>query len=210
MDTWQGLDPEGLAEVAAWMKEGRAGESKRAQHPIDELIAEHRLTAPVLLAMESEIRKLARRQAIRFEVWELIVEFIGNFLHLCHRRKEEEALFVPMAATGWKERDDVSIEHGRAERATHGICEAVSDGDWEMTVRLGSAYAYGMRRHMQREELSVLRLAKRSLSPEQVATAREAFDRIEATVMPAGRKRLLEIIRELCKLTDVDVRPYGL
>ena len=65
----------------------------RHQHPVDELLAEHALTLPLLLAMESEANKLAHRRHLRLHVWELIVELMGNFLHHCHRRKEDDALF---------------------------------------------------------------------------------------------------------------------
>ncbi|MCK6544682.1 hemerythrin domain-containing protein [Myxococcota bacterium] len=201
---------EGRRALAEWLDAARSGAKVKAQHPADELVAEHRLLAPVLDAMELEANQVRFGKLIRIEFWEGVVDFTGNFIHLCHRRKEEEALFDVAESLGWVERPDLAEEHRRAVRATLAIIESVSDGDWEMTVRLAAAYATGMRKHMAREEQGVFALIKEKLPDDRVRALGASFDAIDTAALAKGRKPFVDVVVSLCKATKLDPKTYGL
>lgn len=123
------------------------------QSATDELLAEHQLTESALSAMEAEAYRLAHQQAYRPEFWSGMVDFVGNFIHLCHRKKEEACLFPMLAEYGMKDQVDVWVQdHGHAETMTFDLLEALGEADWEKVLRLVSMYVPSVRAHMATEE----------------------------------------------------------
>lgn len=201
---------EGRRLLGAWLADAKSGVKVRTLHPADELVAEHRLLMPVLAAMEAEANKVRFGKLIRVDFWEGVVDFTGNFIHLCHRRKEEDAMFGVAESLGWSERPDIAEEHRRSVRATLAIIESVSDGDWEMTVRLAAAYATGMRKHMHREEEGVFALIRSKLEAARVNELRKAFDALDASVLTSGRQHFVDVALKLCHDSKLDPKDWGL
>src|SRR5215468_7878224 len=88
-------------ELDAWAKEAELSrEQRRAQHPVDELLAEHHLIRIVLAAMRAEAARFSREKKLRLEFWEDAVDFVGNFGLLRHYRKKANHLFPVLAKNG--------------------------------------------------------------------------------------------------------------
>lgn len=171
------------------------------QSATDELLAEHQLTESALSAMEAEAYRLAHQQAYRPEFWSGMVDFVGNFIHLCHRKKEEACLFPMLAEYGMKDQVDVWVQdHGHAETMTFDLLEALGEADWEKVLRLVSMYVPSVRAHMATEEKLVFVPPVPVLSPEALARLRVMCDEFEAKILPKnGRKHYFDLVCGLCK-----------
>lgn len=161
----------------------------------------------VLAAMRQEASQLLRNAPLRPKLWGRAVDFIGNFTHRVHRVKEEDLLFpvlseyglIPLSTTARLDR-----QHGVLHGLTVELCDGVSSGDWESTVRVVSRYVDLMGPHLAEEEDSLLAAATARLDGERIAEVREAFDRLEAERMPPkGRLHYLGVARALCEDTGV-------
>jgi hemerythrin-like domain-containing protein len=171
------------------------------QSATDELLAEHQLTEAALSAMEAEAYRLAHQQAYRPEFWSGMVDFVGNFIHLCHRKKEESCLFPTLVANGMKAEVDLYLqEHKHAEATTFDLLEALGEADWEKVLRLVSIYVPAVRAHMGKEERQVFVPSVPVVSPELAAEMRISFDAFEAKILPKnGRKHYFDLVCGLCK-----------
>ncbi|MEO1337484.1 MAG: hypothetical protein AAFV29_17705, partial [Myxococcota bacterium] len=166
-----------------WAKCAEAVEAgPSTQEPINELLAEHHIMDAVLAAMEREARRLSVHGELRTDYWERVVDFVGNYVHQCHRRKEERALQMvneryqaveagPMAM--------ITRDHEQAHRLTWDLYNGVSDGDWEKVLRAAHLYLRVIRDHMIRVERYVFEPARDVLTPEVAADLRRQFDETE-------------------------------
>lgn len=165
--------------------------SSRKQPPHLELLAEHALMAGVLTAMDREAATLLAGGPLRVEFWQDVVDFNGNFVHLCHRVKEESHLIRAMLRAGVlpaEHEHAIHREHQAAKDLTLGICDGVGEGDWEQVQRLVSQYVFRMRAHMQHEENGLLPHAA-ALPAATLAQLRADFDAVEVAAL-RGRSRL--------------------
>ena len=166
-----------------WAKEAKAGSvSTREQDPINELLGEHHIMDAVLAAMEREARYLSVHGRLRPDFWERVVDFIGNYVHQCHRRKEEEAFFP--VAKRYELVDEGPVakihkEHEQAHQLTWDLVNGVSEGDWEKVLRAAHLYLRVARDHLVREETHVFEPARELMTPEDAADLRRRFDEIE-------------------------------
>ncbi len=186
-----------------WTKEARAGkDAPRIQDPVNELLAEHHIMDAVLAAMEREARRLSVHGELRPSFWERVVDFIGNYVHHCHRRKEEQAFFPlanryetvsdgPVAAIG--------RDHEQAHKLTWDLYNGVNEGDWEKVLRASHLYLRVARDHLVREENHVFEPARDLMTPEDSEELRRRFDEIEKEAL-GERDRIyyLEVARSLC------------
>ncbi|MBK8013548.1 MAG: hemerythrin domain-containing protein [Deltaproteobacteria bacterium] len=175
------------------------------QSPEAELRSEHTLMRAVLASVETEAQRLARGASLRTEFWADVIDFIGNFVHLCHRAKEERCCFDTVRDEASRAvLDALAKEHKKAEALTFELCGAIESGDWEQTLRLAHVYLHAMRGHMDREESDVFPLlAARFLeAPASEEALRESFADVEEAVLPAGRRaHYVEISRRLAVMT---------
>lgn len=187
-----------------WAKAAKAGpDAARTQDPINELLGEHHITDAVLAAIEREARRLSVHGQLRPDFWERVVDFIGNYIHQCHRRKEEQAFF-PMAGR-YEPVDEgpvarITKDHEQAHQLTWDMYNGVSDGDWEKVLRAAHLYLRVEREHMVREENHLFEPTRDLLTPEDAAQLRREFDEIERHAL-GERDRLyyLKVARSLCE-----------
>ncbi|MCA8964188.1 MAG: hemerythrin domain-containing protein [Planctomycetes bacterium] len=187
---------------AAWCEPG-----ERRQSPFEELLAEHHLMSIVLAAMEAEAQGMLRGGALRREFWSDVVDFNGNFVHLCHRVKEEEHLIPALVEHGLldAEQDNaVRHEHQSAKKLTLDIVDGVGEGDWERVLRVVSIYVHILRPHMRREETGLFAAAVHGLPAEVDERLRAAFAAVDARALAGrGRAHFVEIARRLAQATGV-------
>lgn len=201
--------PGSIAEraYAIWLAE--ADDPGARQQPVQiELIAEHYLMGGVLLAMDKELRRIDQGHSLRTAFWARTVEFNGDFVHACHRVKEEELLIPALIANGIKSTqyvDSVHREHERAKRLTLGIRDGVEEGDWEKVMRLVAMYVSFLRPHMQHEELELFGEPSEKLPPAIQAELRAGFTEAETKAMKGnGRRHFVDLAGELIRLVELD------
>ncbi len=189
----------------AWRAEGDSGE--RQQSPFGELLAEHHVMSIVLAAMEAEAQRMLRGGSLRREFWSDVVDFNGNFVHLCHRVKEEEHLIPALVKHGLldDEQDNaVRHEHQSARKLTMDIIDGVGEGDWERVLRVVSIYVHILRPHMRREETGLFAAAVQGLPAAVDQQLRVAFDAVDASALAGrGRSHYVDIARRLAQATGV-------
>lgn len=196
-------------EFVQWVQQAR-GNSESRQHPIDELLAEHHLMDIALAAMEAETHRLGRRKLLRNDVWTDVVDFVGNYIHLVHRRKESQCLMRAFAEAVGDDHHPVvqktEEQHGRAARLTFDLVDGLNEGDWEKVLRTAQLYISFARPHLRYEESELFELARARLAPQQIAAAQEEFKRLEAFGL-GERERLyyLEVAQRLAKRAGLDV-----
>jgi hemerythrin-like domain-containing protein len=174
--------------------------------PAEELLAEHHVMAIVLAAMEAESQHLLAGRSLRPDFWSAVIDFNGNFVHMCHRVKEERHLIpalVEHRLLDAKLEHSVHQEHASGKELTLELCSGVEEADWEKVLRLVSIYAHVMRPHMRREEDSYFARAA-SLPPEVQDRLRRAFAEVDDTALGQdGRRRFVAVARRLATLAGV-------
>ena len=161
----------------------------------------------VLVSMEHEATEVALSRELRPAYWHDAVYFIGNFVHECHRVKEELHMFPMLAHHGLIRPDfseAIEKEHGQAKEMTLSLCRHYEEGDWEAVTRIISMYAYLLRPHMNREERSfemfVASDAGLDTAEELLASFREIEDK---ALQGRGRAHYLAVAHRLCAGLDI-------
>ena len=183
-----------------WLAE--ASVTGRQQPPVEQLIAEHHLMSSVLLAMEAEAEGMLTGRPLRPDFWRDLVDFNGNFVHLCHRVKEEQHLIPALVAAGLLDPSLATAlghEHESGKSLTLDLCDSVGNGDWESVLRLVSIYAHLLRPHMRREESGAFAGAS-TLPAAAQSELSKAFEGVERTALQGrGRAHYAEVARRLAK-----------
>lgn len=186
---------------AQWLLAGK-GETEDRQHPAEELLAEHYLMRIVMDAMQQEASGLAAGKPMRAGFWAKVVDFIGNFVHQCHRTKEQEQLFPAAVDHGDMAVDRshaLAEEHAHAKDMTLSLCSAFETDDREAVLRIVMTYLPFMREHMLSEERDLFGPMRDDLPKAEAEHVRDAFDDIEEDRLASGRLHYVEIARELCE-----------
>lgn len=181
-----------------WIAEAEA--PHKLQSPAAELLAEHHVMGAVLTAMEAESERMLSGGSLRPEFWTDVVDFNGNFVHLCHRVKEEEHFIPALLRLGILDApqdEAIRHEHHSAKRLTLAICDGVAEGDWEKVLRIVSLYLHVLRPHMHREEAGML-LAAAQMPSSTSQELRTAFDLVDQKALAhRGRRHYVEVARRL-------------
>lgn len=190
-------------EFAGWIAIAEGAKDAPRQSPVEELRAEHHLMDAVLAAMEREARRLSVHGELRPDFWDGVVDCIGNFTHLVHRRKEEQALFPALKRAGLMEDGGelaiLTKEHEGSHQLTLDLVDGVSDGDWEKVLRVVHLYLTMARDHLEREEREVFGPLERDLDAAATVKLRQQFDVIEADAIGnRDRKHYLDVARHIC------------
>ncbi len=196
-------------EFLQWVQEAR-GNTEQRQHPVDELLAEHHLMDIALAAMEAETHRLGRRKLLRNDVWTDVIDFVGNYIHLVHRRKESQCLMTAFTKAVGHDRHPVVAkteeQHGQAARLTFDLVDGLNEGDWEKVLRTAQLYIAFARPHLRYEETELFEIARAKLAPEQVAAAQQEFRRLEAFGLgERDRMYYLRVAQRLAKRAGLDV-----
>lgn len=196
-------------EFVQWVKEARGGAGPR-QHPVDELLAEHHMMDSALTAMEAETYRLGRGQLLRNDVWTDIIDFVGNYVHLVHRRKEAQALLTAFSKTPGDNRHPAVLQiegqHSNAARLTFDLVDGLNEGDWEKVLRTAQLYISFARPHLRYEEAELFDAVRDNLTAEQIPAVQSEFTRLEAFGL-GERDRLyyLAVAQRLAKRAGLDV-----
>lgn len=187
-----------------WLAQGAA--LPGSQSPGHELLAEHHVMEAVLAAMEVEAETMLTGGSLRPEFWADVVDFNGNFVHMCHRVKEEEHLIPVLFRTGLLEaRQEQAIreEHRSGKELTLALCEGVGEADWEKVMRLVSIYVHILRPHMRREETGIFALAA-TLPEAAQQDLRRAFAAVDGQALgERGRRHFVTVARRLANQNGV-------
>ena len=198
--------PELKSAFDVWLDESDA--RSRRQPPGEVLRGEHYLMESVLRAMEAELKLMLAGTSIRTAFWGDVIDFNGNFVHLCHRVKEEDHLIPALVEAQLIDADQhegIEREHDRAKDLTLAIRDSVEEGDWEKVLRLVALYTRFLRPHMRREEDEAFVVATTELSPEVNEEIRVRFDHIDAAALgSSGRVGYVDLARRLNALAGVD------
>jgi hemerythrin-like domain-containing protein len=188
------------------------GGADRRLRPDQELIAEHHVIHTVLQAMEKESEAMLAGQQLRTEFWANVVDFNGNFVHMCHRVKEEEHLVPALVEHGVLDAAQeaaIRQEHASGKDLTLSLCAGIEEGDWEKVLRVTSIYLHILRPHMQREEASLFALVA-TLPAASVQRLQCSFEQVDQRALGSrGRGHYASIARRLAKLTGVKHDLYG-
>ena len=175
--------------------------------PEEELLAEHAVMAVVLSAMEAEVASMQGGRVLRRAFWADVIDFNGNFVHLCHRVKEEGHLIPILTAHGLVPEDQLAVvhrEHGKASELTLGIRDGVEEDDWEKVLRLVVLYVHLLRAHMHEEDgLFALTRELPAAGREQL---RAAFAQVEAQALAqTGRAHFVDVVRRIAEAAGVEL-----
>ena len=198
--------PDLKGAFGVWLSESDA--RGRRQPPGEVLQGEHYLMESVLRSMEAELEHMLAGASLRTDFWGDVIDFNGNFVHLCHRVKEEDHLIPALVECQLIDADQhegIQREHDRAKDLTLAIRDGVEEGDWEKVLRLVALYSQFLRPHMRREEDEAFLLAATELPPEVSDEIRARFDRVDAAALGAsGRVGYVDLARRLTALAGVE------
>lgn len=144
-------------------------------HPVDVLMAEHRVIERVLTALEQRIAELDQAP-FPYDFLTQALDFFRNFADGCHHAKEEELLFPLLEQRGIpREYGPIGCMlkehvHGRACLATLSAnLEAARDGSAAARAAVRAAaldYITMLRQHIYKEDNILFQMAIRALAPE--------------------------------------------
>lgn len=164
-----------------------------------------------LEAVSLEAHRLLTRQPVRMEIWSDVIDFFGNYVHLCHRKKEERILFPALVRAGFvtsSQAETMQDEHRRAELMTLELVDGASEGDWEKIARISEVYLHLMRPHLSTEETDFFLPLRDKMSPELSKQVSEEMLALEKIVLgDYDRKHYLGVLRRLCKNAGVEGVP---
>jgi len=173
---------------------------------IDALRVEHHVMTAVLAAMEAEAERMLGGASLRPDFWRNVIDCNGNFVHRCHRTKEESLLVPALVANGIlaeRQVQAVHREHVAGGELTQSLCEGIGEADWEKVLRLVAIYAHLMRPHMQREEEGLFALAATLPMPVRERLRADCVA-VEQQVLGAdGRARFAAMARGLAEQAGV-------
>jgi hemerythrin-like domain-containing protein len=182
--------------------------SKPCEHPVEVLVAEHRVITAVLDAMEHEAESLRTGQPLRAEFWLGVADFLENFADGFHHAKEEDLLFPALAERGIAEEDGpigvMKCEHVQGRGLCRRIHDAATADDKSSLLAASGGFVHLLREHIHKEETVLFQLATRILNAETTKALQEAFDRVKQETLSDGtRNKYVQLAMELCEQAGV-------
>jgi hemerythrin-like domain-containing protein len=171
---------------------------------IEQLKKEHAAIERMISILETVCRRLQAGEPVDAAHVGQIVEFFHGFADECHHGKEEAVLFPALEKVGIpREGGPVGVmlyEHDQMRGLLRAVAEAVervragevgAAGD---IVRHAGNYAGALRRHIDKENNLLFRMAEMRLGPQQEAALAERFEAIEAEKIGPGRHEELHAL----------------
>jgi len=163
----------------------------------EELKEEHRTIKLALAVIVAMGRRLDAGEEVPPDHMAGLVDFIRNFADRCHHRKEEDLLFVEMAAAGIpREGGPVGVmlaEHEEGRDYVRGMAGAAvryKAGEKDAGAAFAAdarAYADLLAQHIDKEDNVLYIMADRVLSAEQQKRLEDGFARVEEERMGPGQ-----------------------
>lgn len=162
-------------------------------HATESLEADHRIIEVALPALARLGEEAARGRRPEMLPAEAVLDFIKTFADAYHHGKEEQHLFVTLAARGVP-RDEGLVfellrEHGQARRHVRELQAAIGDESGDAAARVrefgrhAREYVELLRRHIEKEDTRLWELAERALSGEDDEDLRAAYAEVEREVL---------------------------
>ena|ERR1051326_4974126 len=158
-------------------------------HPTEILSQEHRVIEQMLDALEQQIRAGAGEGPFSRRFFEEALDFFRNFADGCHHAKEENLLFPRMKERGVPENGGpigvMLAEHDEGRAYLRGVREnldAAGRGDSAARERVlanAAEYIDLLRRHIQKEDQILFRMARMVLQPDDVIELSREFAAVE-------------------------------
>jgi hemerythrin-like domain-containing protein len=155
-----------------------------ANHPIQQLMDEHRTIKTVLDAMEYQVANLEGRP-FPASFFERALDFFANFADGCHHFKEEEVLFPGLKSHGIPEEGGpigvMLYEHQVGRRYLAGLRENLpaAAGGAKQAVESVAMFAHEyiqlLRKHIFKEDNILFRIAYQTLPNEDVKRMQDEF-----------------------------------
>ncbi len=178
-----------------------------ANHPVHELMDEHRLIEKVLATLEDRLARLDG-EPFPAEFFEKALDFFANFADGCHHYKEEDALFPRLKMRGVPEQGGpigcMLKEHNLGRSYLAGVrsnLPAAREGSPEAVAAIrqqAGDYIDMLRQHIVKEDTVLFRLAQYALEPDDVEALRRDWARQDnPRIGPAVRARYEALAAEL-------------
>lgn len=196
------------ARIEAALRRWRPGEAAVSEvGPEDELLADHFLMDASLAAIQCEARAVLRGgERVRMPFWADVVDFIGNYVYMCHQVKED-ALFRILASSGLLTEGDLGTreqEHTRAGGLIQELCYGLGEGDREKVPRLAVVYLHFMRSHMRLEEQHWVEPLAQRLDAAPYAALQQAFAAVDGRGFGEDRRaHYLRVVQRLVQRAGV-------
>lgn len=171
----------------------RTALKETAMDPIAELKTEHRTVLKSVAILESRVEKAQGDEAAfacLMPEAERLLEFFEVFVDACHPGREESFLFPALQALGVsRQGGPIGVmldEHEEGRRLVASMREALARipaGGAEERFRFTAAarqYALLLRRHIEKEEYALFRIASERLDETAKEHLARGFERIEA------------------------------
>ena len=174
----------------------------------EQLKKEHAAIETMLKILEAVCGRLQTGEKADPAHLSQIVEFFHVFADGCHHGKEEEIFFPALEMAGIpKEGGPIGVmlgEHDRMRGLMRDLAEAVDRhraGDSKVhavIVRHASEYATMLRRHIEKENNVLFKMAEMHLSPDEEKELFERFESMETDkIGPGTHQRLHEVLEQL-------------
>lgn len=175
---------------------------------VEQLKKEHETIEAMLKILEAVLKRLEVGEKTEPEHLSEIVDFFRVFADRCHHGKEEEIFFPALEMAGIpKEGGPIGVmlqEHDQMRAYMSGLAEAggrYQAGEPEAreeVIRYASAYAAMLRKHIEKENQVLFKMAEIYLSPEEEKELAERFESMESEKMGVGtHERLLGVLERL-------------
>ncbi|MFZ5876486.1 MAG: hemerythrin domain-containing protein [Nitrospirota bacterium] len=171
---------------------------------IEQLKKEHSAIERMLAILELVNRKLQAGEPVDAAHVSQIIEFFHGFADECHHGKEETVLFPALEKVGIpREGGPVGVmlhEHDQMRGYLRGVGQAVERmragevGAAYDIVRYAGDYASTLRRHIDKENNMLFRMAEMRLGPDQEQRLAERFEAVETEKMGAGKHEALHAL----------------
>lgn len=178
---------------------------------IEQLKKEHSAIERMVAVLETVCQRLQASQPVDAAHISQIVAFFRGFADECHHGKEEAVLFPALEKAGIpREGGPVGVmldEHQQMRGYLRGVDEAIERlraGDVGASadiVRYAGNYAIMLRRHIDKENSMLFRMAEMRLGPDQEQQLAEQFEVIETEKIGAGKHEELHAL--LDRLEDI-------
>ncbi|NLP17090.1 MAG: hemerythrin domain-containing protein [Clostridiales bacterium] len=141
------------------------------------MMEEHQYILRMLAVVRKACLLIMNGEAINYQDFDKIIDFIRNYSDVHHHGKEEKLLFNEMVehlgALGSKMvKQGMLIEHDMGRLYVHELVsslERTKQGDEESRIDVianAISYTHHMKRHIDKEDKVIYTFAKRQLSPE--------------------------------------------
>lgn len=128
------------------------------------------------------------------------LDFLHEFVELCHHGKEGELLFPAMVKAGLAEHggfvDELLAEHAHGRELLQRLVEASAPLQAHAFATAAAAYNAHLRAHIDKENTALLPMAERLLDSPDMAALQQAFAAHEERVIGHGRHARLHALLE--------------